>query len=82
MVHDAVVQELTPLAFHWYELEPIVPLPGLIDGLLRVKLPPGQITSAGVLMGVATVGLALAVAVTGVRGSEDTQPVVVLRAWA
>ncbi len=79
MVHAAVVHELVLPAFHWYDL--IVPLPGVIDGLLRVKLPPGQITSAGVLMGVATVGLALAVAVTAVR-DDDTQPVVVLRAWA
>ncbi len=64
MVHAAVVQELVLPAFHWYDL--IVPLPGLIDGLLRVKLPPGQITSAGVLMGVATVGLAFTVTATGV----------------
>ena len=79
MVHNSVVHELVLPAFHWYDL--IVPLPGMIDGLLRVKLPPGQITSAGVLVGVATVGLALAVAVTAVR-DDDTQPVVVLRAWA
>ena len=66
MVHDAVVHELVLPAFHWYEL--MLPLPA-VAAALKVKLPPGQITSAGVLTGVLTVGVTFTYAV--ISESDD-----------
>ncbi len=51
-----------------------------VDGVAVITTVP--VLQRLLLVEATTVGRALAVAVTGVRGSEDTQPVVVLRAWA